>query len=176
MLCYQIVKYPAQTLAIEKKYQRFVRMKPIIRKIIGRRELVSFPQLALFNVEAKIDTGAYTSAIHCKEVMPFVKDGLPFVSFRVMDMQHPMIEGDTLEYPVYKTKWIKNSFGQAEERFIIKTMVGFYDESYEIELSLADRSLMDYPLLLGRKALRRRFVVDVAKVHYAPKRKTCTKQ
>jgi hypothetical protein len=148
-------------------------MKPRIRKIIGRRELVSFPDLGLYDIEAKIDTGAYTSSIHCKEVELIHKNGQDYVSFR---MQHPLIKdfgNNRIEWPLYKTKLVKNSFGQVEERFVFKSRISFYDELYDIELSLADRSLMDYPLLLGRKTLKRKFVVDVSKIHYAAKNKTC---
>ena len=151
-------------------------MKPQTRKIIGRRELVNFPELGLSGIEAKIDTGAYTSSIHCKEVTPFTKNNKDYVSFVLLDPAHDLFDNKTIEYPVYKRKLVKNSFGQAEERFVIKTLFDFFDEQYEIEISLADRSLMEYPLLLGRKVLRRKFIIDVSKIHYAPKRKTWINQ
>ena len=147
-------------------------MKKAIRSIIGRREIVSFPELELLNIEAKIDTGAYTSALHCKEVKQFTKNGIEYVSFILLDSGHPLFENKKTEWPVYKVKQVKNSFGDAEERFIIKTKLDFFDHQYEIEISLADRSLLDYPVLLGRKALRKKFIVDVSKLHYASKRKT----
>src|SRR5665213_589342 len=133
-------------------------MKPVPRKIIGRRELVNFPDMGLFEIEAKIDTGAYTSSIHCKEVNPFIKNDVEYVSFILLDPHHLLYENKLLVAPVYKKKLVKNSFGQAEERVIIKTIFDFCDENYEVEISLADRSSMDYPLLLGRKVLRRKFI------------------
>ncbi len=147
-------------------------MKKPTRHIIGRRELVSFPELGLMSIEAKIDTGAYTSSLHCKEVSLFVKNGTEHVSFLLLDSEHPLFENKLIEWPVHKIKQVKNSFGQVEERIVIRTRIDFFDLIYEIEISLADRSLMDYPVLLGRKALRKKFIVDVSKVHYAPKRKT----
>ena len=146
-------------------------MKKPVRYIIGRREPVSFPQLGLLNIEAKIDTGAYTSSLHCKEVKQFTKDGTDYVSFLLLDPEHPLFENKLIEWPVYKIKQVKNSFGQVEERIVIKTIIDFLDFNYEIEISLADRSLMDYPVLLGRKAIRKKFIVDVSKLHYASKRK-----
>src|ERR1022692_627174 len=116
-------------------------MKPQTRKMIGRRELVSFPDLGLFGIEAKIDTGAYTSSIHCKEVKHFTKNNVDYLSFMLLDPAHTLFDNKTIECPVYRKKRVKNSFGQAEERFVIKTMLDFFDEHYEIELSLADRSL-----------------------------------
>jgi hypothetical protein len=148
-------------------------MKPYARKIIGRRELVDFPDLGLNSIEAKIDTGAYTSSIHCKMVKHFKRDNREMVSFILLDPQHPLFENQPIEWPLYKIKTVKNSFGQAEQRYVIKTRISFFNELYEIEISLADRSLMEYPLLLGRKALKKKFVVDVSKIHFAPKQKTC---
>ena len=147
-------------------------MKKAIRSIIGRREIVSFPEIGLLNIEAKIDTGAYTSSLHCKEVKQFTRNGIEYVSFLLLDQEHPLFENKMIEWPVYKIKQVKNSFGDAEERFIIKTKIDFFDIVYEIEISLADLSLLDYPVLLGRKALRKKFIVDVSKLHYASKRKT----
>ena len=148
-------------------------MRPRKRKIIGRREIVNFPDLGLFNIEAKIDTGAYTSSIHCKEVKLYKKNDVDFVSFQLLDPAHPLFDNKSIEWPLYKTKLVKNSFGQVEQRFVFKTKISFFDELYDIELSLADRSMMDYPLLLGRKVLKNKFVVDVSKIHYAAKQKIC---
>ena len=151
-------------------------MKTIRRKIIGRRELINFPGLGLENIEAKIDTGAYTSSIHCKEVKSFKKNNEYFVSFLLLDPEHPLFEDKPIEWPLYKIKQVKNSFGQVEKRFAIKTRISFFDENFDLELSLADRSLMEYPLLLGRKALNKKFIVDVSKIHYAPNQKICLTQ
>jgi hypothetical protein len=148
-------------------------MKPYSRKIIGRRELVNFPGLGLKEIEAKIDTGAYTSSIHCKDLKHYKKNNQDYVSFTLLDPEHPLNEKNEVEWPISKVKKVKNSFGQVEERYVIKTQISFFDELYDIEVSLADRSLMDYPLLLGRKALKKKFIVDVSKLHFAPKQKIC---
>jgi len=141
-------------------------MKPK-KKIIGRRELVDFPGLDLFAVDAKIDTGAYTSSIHCKDVSAAEKkDGL-YVTFTVLDEKHPQFSEKPITSPVSRVKNVKNSFGQVEERYCIITQIMLFDQLYETELSLADRSLMDYPVLLGRKALQKRFLVDVSRVNCA---------
>jgi hypothetical protein len=142
------------------------------KKIIGRREMVDFPELGVYDIDAKIDTGAYTSSIHCKDVKHFTSNEQEFVSFILLDNKHPQFDSDIITLPLYKVKQVKNSFGQSEERFIVKTKISFYDEYYDVELSLADRSLMDYPVLLGRKALKRRFLVDVIKVNCAKKSKS----
>jgi hypothetical protein len=151
-------------------------MKPK-KKIIGRRELVDFPSLDLCAIEAKIDTGAYTSSIHCKDVSAVEKKGELYVTFTVLDEKHPQFSEKPLTCPVSRIKSVKNSFGQVEERYCIITPIMFYNQIYDTELSLADRSLMDYPVLLGRKAIQKRFLVDVSRVNCAqPKEAKAHKQ
>lgn len=134
--------------------------------------MVDFPELGVYDIDAKIDTGAYTSSIHCRDVKHFKMNEQDYVSFILLDTKHPQFDSDIITLPLYKVKQVKNSFGQSEERFIVKTKISFYEEYYDVELSLADRSLMDYPVLLGRKALKRRFLVDVMKVNCAKKSKS----
>jgi hypothetical protein len=148
---------------VEKKTRR--------KKIIGRLEYVEFPQLGLEGIVAKVDTGAYTTSIHCEDIKHFEQNGVPYVSFVLLDESHSQYHGHTYMWALYKTKQVKNSFGQTEERYSILTQIKVYDEVYNVELSLADRSQMDYPVLLGRKALKRRFLVDVSKKHLATKKK-----
>jgi hypothetical protein len=145
------------------------------KKIIGRREYVDFPQLGLEGIEAKVDTGAYTTSIHCEDIKHFEQNGVPYVSFVLLDESHSQYHGHTYMWALYKTKQVKNSFGHTEERYSILTQIRLYDEVYNVELSLADRSQMDFPVLLGRKALNKRFLVDVSKIHCAVKKKKKTK-
>jgi hypothetical protein len=141
------------------------------KKIIGRREIVDFPELEIFAVEAKIDTGAYTSSIHCKDVVASEKHDKLYVSFTILDEKHPQYNNMPLTCPVSRVRMVKNSFGQVEERYCIVTPIKIFKHTYNIELSLADRSLMDYPMLLGRKAIRKRFLVDVSKINCAQQQK-----
>jgi len=138
---------------------------------IGRREKVDFPQLGLAGIDAKIDTGAYTSSIHCSSVVEIEIDGVLYVKFNLKGHSHEAFTKKMLLWPVYKLKKIKNSFGQTEERYVIKTKIAIFDRVLPIELTLADRSLMEYPVLLGRKILKRGFLVDVTKLNCSLKRK-----
>lgn len=128
---------------------------------------MDFPGLEIYGIEAKIDTGAFSSSIHCKDVSAREENGSLMVTFTVLDEKHPQFSEKPLTCPVSNIKMVKNSFGQVEERYCITTEINIYNQLYEIELSLADRSLMDYAVLLGRKAIRRRFLVDVNKVNCA---------
>lgn len=131
--------------------------------IIGRREKVDFPDLGLYEIDAKVDTGAYTSAIHCHEVRVISSKNGKLVSFKLLDPLHPLYQKKVFKLPLVKKKTVKNSFGQKEIRFIVKTVIELFDRKTAIELSLANRSKMDFPVLLGRKLLNKNFIVDTAR-------------
>jgi hypothetical protein len=136
------------------------------KKIIGRRELVDFPALGLFEIEAKIDTGAYTSALHCSNIHEETKpDGRRVICFELLDPSHPAYNHKRFEFEKFSLRDIKNSFGDVQERYIIRTQIRLYEEVHEAEFSLSDRSDLKYPVLIGRALIRRRYIVDVAKKH-----------
>lgn len=130
-------------------------------KVIGRTELVDIPEWELYELTAKVDTGAYTSSLHCHHIQPVKKDDKQFVRFKLLDPSHDIYNDKSFELPVYKTKKVKSSNGQIEERFIVKTNILLAGEEITAQFSLTDRSEMRYPLLIGRKLLRGRFLVDV---------------
>jgi hypothetical protein len=142
------------------------------KKLIGRRELVSFPDLDIDEIEAKIDTGAFTSAIHCSDIHEEIKpDGTKVICLDLLDPSHPQYNHKKLEFKEYDLREIKSSIGEKQERYVIRTKIKFYDEEIETEFSLSDRSDMKYPVLIGRKLLKGRFVVDVARKNVAQKYK-----
>jgi hypothetical protein len=128
---------------------------------IGRLELVDISEWNLFNLEAKIDTGAYTSSLHCHHIEVFEGDDNPMVRFKLLDPTHDNYNDKTLELPIYKTKNVKSSNGITEERIIVRTKIVIAGKSIRIHLALTDRSEMRYPLLIGRRTLKGRFLVDV---------------
>ncbi|MCC9136723.1 ATP-dependent zinc protease [Pontibacter silvestris] len=147
------------------------------KMLIGRRELVSFPELDIEEIEAKIDTGAYTSAIHCsdihEETMP---DGTVVIQLDLLDPSHPQYNHKKLQFSEYDLREIKNSFGDVQERYVIKTRIKLFEEEIETEFSLSDRSDMKYPVLIGRKLLKGRFIVDVCRKNIAQKSKSKQKK
>jgi hypothetical protein len=140
-------------------------------RTIGRKDRVDFPQLRLYDIDAKIDTGAYTSAIHCHSIKVIDKGGEQRVRFSLLDPSHPSYNNKKFTLPIYRKRRIKNSFGQVEERYIIKTKILLFGELSNIELSLTDRSKMEYPVLLGRKVLHNRFLVNVTQTNLSYKQK-----
>lgn len=135
------------------------------RKIhtIGRIELVNLPEWNINNIEAKIDTGAFTSSLHCHRIEEFKKNNISWIRFNLLDPEHPAYNDKLIEFPIFDSREVKSSNGLSELRFFIKTEIVLFDTVYKIEFSLTDRSEMKYPLLIGRKFIRNKFVVDVSK-------------
>ncbi|GAB3250534.1 hypothetical protein GCM10027347_08370 [Larkinella harenae] len=130
------------------------------KQVIGFSDRLDFPDLGWADVETKIDTGAYTSAIHCTDVKLVPHgDGLrlrfSLVVNRGQKKKHFVTN-------LFQYKTIKNSFGQSEKRFVIQTRVLIMGRLIRAEFSLANRGGMRFPVLLGRKLLRNKFVVDVS--------------
>lgn len=114
---------------------------------------MDFPALNLYRIEAKIDTGAYTSALHCEKIM----EESNRLCIQVFE------NTDVICFDEYQKRTIKNSFGEKEERFVIKTLMILGKRKIRISLSLTNREKMKFPVLLGRKAIKGKFVVDVDK-------------
>ena len=128
-------------------------------EILGRSDRVDLPGLGLGDIHAKIDTGAYTSSLHCLRAE--VRDGV--LEFVLLDEEHPEFTGIKYTMKKFDQREIKNSFGEAELRYVIKTKVRLFDKTIRAEFSLSNRGNLKFPVLLGRKILRHRFLIDVTK-------------
>lgn len=138
-------------------------MNPVEKKIIGRSEKIDLPEFNLFGLDSKVDTGAAICAIHCHEIKLTEKEGQQLLEFRLLDPSHPDYNEHIYYSHQFKLARIKNSFGQTEERYVVTTPVVIFDETIETQFSLSDRKDLKFPILLGRRFLRKRFIVDVAK-------------
>lgn len=127
--------------------------------MIGWRETVGLPKLGLDQFHAKIDTGARTTALHATGISKMEVNGEPWVEF-VPD--HDVLKGSEIcVVPILHMRGITNSSGQTEERYIIATELRIGDREARVEVSLTDRSDMQFPLIIGRTALRQmRLTVD----------------
>jgi hypothetical protein len=139
--------------------------------IIGRVDKIDLPAMNVFNVEAKIDTGAYTSSIHCSEITLLEREGKEVLSFHILDDQIPGLTQREFIAESFLRKKIKNSFGHSEERYVIKTAIRVFGYTFETYFSLSNRDNLKYPILLGRKFLRKRFIVDVSRKNISYTRK-----
>jgi hypothetical protein len=147
-------------------------MKKKQKKIIGTRDRIDLPGFKLYDLPCKIDTGAETSAIHCHRIRLMEVDGEEMISFRLLDPSHEAYNDHEYRTTFFKEKKIKSSFGHSEYRYSIKTKVALFGETFLAELTLADRVKMKYPLLLGKRLLKNRFLVDVSKLDLSYIQKT----
>lgn len=139
--------------------------------IIGRKDKADFPELKIKNIDIKIDTGAYTSSIHCHHIEERVVDNKKVIKFELLDPSYSQYKKKEFITESYSEKRIKNSFGNTEKRFIIKTSIKLFDTDFPIELSLSERGEMKYPVLIGRKLLVGKFIVDPSKYNLSYKMK-----
>ena len=128
------------------------------KQIIGKKEMVDFPELGITGIYAKIDTGAYSNTLHCHDIQ--VKDKM--LCFKVLDPSHPVFSRKEHSFSEFSKKKIKNSFGEVEERYMIKTKIKIAGRVIKSIISLTDRATMRYPVLIGRRLLKNKFVVDVS--------------
>jgi hypothetical protein len=135
--------------------------KPKAKTLIGRREKVDFPHLGLYSIIAKVDTGAYTTALHCHDIHIEQENGKDVLCFKLLDPTHPEYNEKAQRFTDFDEREIKNTSGIPEKRFVIKTRVKLAGRIINSLISLTDRGNMRYPVLIGRRLLRNRFVVDV---------------
>lgn len=145
-------------------------------KTIGRIDKADFPELHLEDLSLKVDTGAYTSSIHCHDINLVEENGETFIEFKLLDPSHPLYNNKVFRVKSFKQKAIKSSIGKKQKRYIIKTKIVIFGKKYVIELSLSDRSEMKFPILLGRRFLNKRLVVDTSKKDLSYALKNSNKQ
>ena len=136
-------------------------------KSIGTIELVSLPNDGVQDVPAKIDTGADSSALWASSITE--RDGT--LSFTLFGKTSPFYTGNVLTTSDYKVISVKNSFGHAELRYKVKLKLVLAGRTIQATVNLANRKYNRYPILVGRRTLQGKFVVNVAK---KPARKELT--
>jgi len=127
------------------------------KKIIGRVDIVDFPELGLFNINVKIDTGAYTSAIHCSEI---IQEENSLRCIFNSDL-HQNFGKTEIVFNEYSRTNVKSSNGFKENRYKVKSEIVFFGKTYKINLTLSTRDDMKFPVLIGRQFLKRKFLIDL---------------
>ena len=135
------------------------------KTLIGRRDYANLPQFGLNNVEVKVDSGAYTSSIHVTACREIDRKGAKLLEVIFLDEQHPAYSGNTILFPEYRIKKVKSSTGQEQLRYFVKGRIELLGRRFTTEFSLTERRGMRYPILLGRKVLNNRFVIDTSLVN-----------
>ncbi|WP_103069268.1 ATP-dependent zinc protease family protein [Aquimarina sediminis] len=126
------------------------------KKIIGRTDRVDFPLLELKSIDAKIDTGAYTSFIHCTDIREVDQT----LQCTLLDATHSEHNGRRFTFKNYDITAVKSNTGKIEMRYAIRTQISVFNETYPIILTLSPRDDMRFPILIGRKFLSGKFLID----------------
>ncbi len=128
--------------------------------IIGKEEWCSLPELSLPLVKARVDSGAKTSTLHAFNITVSEEGGKNFVTFDIHPLQKNQHLVRQCKAEVIDRRSIRNSGGNSEKRYVIRTKLCLGEQSYDIELTLTNRDEMGYRMLLGREAMQDRFLVD----------------
>lgn len=140
--------------------------------ILGRREWVALPDLGLFAIKAKVDTGARTSALHAEAVETFG----PASAARARFLVRPLLEEPELavwcEADLLGERDVMSSSGERECRCIISTTLRVGGRAWPIELGLTNRGGLAHRMLLGRQAIQPGMLVDPARSFLLPKLST----
>lgn len=148
--------------------------------IIGWREWVALPDLGISRIKAKVDTGARSSSLHAYDIEVFSKGRRDFVRFVVHPVQRETTTTIHCIAELHEHRHVKSSSGHREYRPIVRTSLELGGERWPIDLTLTTRDAMGFRMLLGREAIRERFLVDPGGSYkyreLVPKRKKAKKK
>lgn len=122
---------------------------------LGWREWVFLPLHNDFKLKAKIDTGARTSSIHASNIQIYQKEDSQMVKFQIYQSES-FLDIDT---KLVSYKKIKSSFGQTETRPTVHMKIQIGKETWLTEITLAQRSKLTYPMLIGRNSLNKKHII-----------------
>lgn len=131
--------------------------------VVGWREWLALPELGIAKIKAKVDTGARTSALHAFAIRPFKEGNKERVAFDMHPIQHDTSTVLTCQADVIDLRWVSDSGGHKELRYVILTPLQVGDMIWPIEVTLTERDTMLFRMLLGRSAIRKRFLVNPAR-------------
>lgn len=128
------------------------------KTVIGRDDIADLPFFKLKNVKVKTDSGAYTCTIHCSKIQE--RKGVLEVVF--LDRKEQGYTGETFLFEHYDRKKVRSSSGEQQERYIVRGDILLFGKKHNTEFTLSSRHMMRYPVLLGRKLLSGKFIIDTS--------------
>lgn len=131
--------------------------------VIGWREWITLPGVCDTPMKVKVDTGAATSALHAFGLEIVHLDGTPHARFEVHPMQRSRKHSQEVEVPVVAFRRVRSSSGHSERRPVVRVLINIGGRRFETDVTLTSRDEMGFRMLLGRSALRRRYLVDAAR-------------
>jgi hypothetical protein len=152
---------------LENRVSRREGTRRVQRTLIGWREWAGLPDLGVAAVKAKVDTGARTSTLHAYFTETFKRGGRDYVRFGVHPLQKRGDVGLSCTAPLLDRRVVRDSGGHRQRRFVIATPLRLGDTEWQAELTLTARDTMLFRMLLGRTAMRGRFLVDPQRSYLA---------
>jgi hypothetical protein len=137
--------------------------------VMGWREWLELPDLGIRRVKAKVDTGARSSSLHAEQIELFQSRGRMGVRFIVLPLQRSRLKSVACEAPLHDERYVRSSNGSRELRPVIRTNVSWGGQVWDVDLTLTSRDLMGFRMLLGREAIRRRYLVDTGRSYFGGK-------
>lgn len=128
------------------------------KQVIGRSTKISFPDAGIVDLPAKVDTGAYSSAIWATNIKE--KDGK--LHFTLLGPSSTHYSGRPMSTKRFKVLKVQNSFGHCEDRYLVRLKVEVAGETHSTLFTLANRHIKSYSALIGRRLLRDNYLVDVS--------------
>ena len=138
----------------DARAQILMRGRAVTRRLVGWREWVALPDLGIERLPAKVDTGARTSALHAVDITAELREDGEWVRFVVPEEVTPARARRVHHARVCDVREVKSSIGDAERRFVILTTVQMAERHFHVQVTLTNRSEMEFPMLIGRNALR----------------------
>ena len=138
-------------------------------KVIGWREWIGLPDLGVDHIKVKVDSGARTCALHASKIKYSEdKSGQTWVTFFVHTNKKPI----RAKAPLLTQRVVKSSMGQATLRPVIVTRVNINGDEWLTEVTLVNRDPMGFRMLIGRQALKRRFLIHPSRSYIQSKDQT----
>jgi len=131
--------------------------------VMGWREWIEFPDLGIKRMKAKVDSGARSSSLHAEDIELFQLPGQIGVRFVVLPLQRSRLKPVSCQALLHDERYVTSSNGSRELRPVIRTPVSWGGQSWDVDVTLTSRDLMGFRMLLGREAIRRRYLVDTGR-------------
>lgn len=133
------------------------------KMVIGSIEICDLPDVGIYGLRVRVDTGAKTSSLHVDNLDMFSKNGKPWVRFDIHPDVYDIEKVTACEAALHDVRRVKSSNGVSEERYVINTIISLGAMSWLIEITLTNRSDMSHLMLLGRQGMGNKVLVDPSK-------------